>query len=73
MPSKVLPLSSAAACGRSGSAVGVVGTAVSRSAMMFSLFPALLGTVGASVSSSMPGTPGVASTPTSALPDGFNW
>lgn len=46
----------------------MVGTAVSCSAMMFSLFPALLGTVGAWVSSSMPGMPGVASTPTSALP-----
>jgi hypothetical protein len=36
---------------RAGAVIGVLGTVVSCSAMMFSLFPALLGVVGASASS----------------------
>ncbi len=40
---------------RAGAVVGVAGTVVSCSAMMFSLFPALLGVVGASASTGMMG------------------
>ncbi len=40
---------------QAGAIAGVLGTVVSCSAMMFSLFPALLGTIGASASTGMMG------------------
>lgn len=40
---------------QTGAVVGILGTVVSCSAMVFSLFPALLGTIGASASTGMMG------------------
>lgn len=48
---------------QAGAVAGVLGTVVSCSAMMFSLFPALLGTIGASASTSMMGMSTTATLP----------